>query len=227
MRILAHRTGMAISPENSYEGLVACHNAGAHVVECDIIFVGEKPFVWINKSVQNSSMGLKDVWRFIKEYPDIKVFFDIKYYDVGDIDGHFCKISGELLHLVLTKIIAPAIHKELLNRIGFVTFKGGAEVLSMAKNYTSQISTELIVIFPWFSLGFRPDLDSICIGWKKFNHWKCFPKALRRIMNEAREAGLQIVAGLANTPEEYKWVAENKFDGVWTDNPFAASSFYG
>lgn len=237
MNILAHKTAMANAPPNSLEGLEHCYKQGVADVECDIVFKDDEPYIWESESIPNNAIKLKDVWPFLKYHPGIRIFFDIKYYDqkgripswplaLGDIQGHFARMPDDIFRKSLMKIIGPARQKGMLDRIGFVTFLGGARFLKTAKEIDASIRTDLIIIFPWTRISKHFEyLDSITVGWKDINHWKLFPCLLRRILRQAHKSGVGVNAGVANSKTEFRWVVGYGFDGMWTDNIIAAKNF--
>ena len=171
-------------------------------------------------------LGIDDVWFFMVNRPDIKVFFDIKYYDTNTgigvldhINGHFQEISSQTIGLVMEKIARQAKNRALCHRIGFVTFYGGRHLLRTAKEFDNRITTALIVILPHTKI--LPNLkylDLVIIGWQNFNQWKLFPQGLKRIIKEIRESGLKFHGGIANTKDEVQWLLSLGADGIWTDN---------
>ena len=233
LKIIGHKTGSAIYPGNSMEGLVGCYKSGAYGIECDIVF-GENGEITIpqngNKDNQKK-LRIENVWDFLFERPDIKIFFDIKFYNTGlsigainHLSGHFQTISNDQLRFLKKKVIDPAILYGMSDRIGFVTFMGGLKLLKLAKKSDRAISTYLIVILPWLGKFPWTDfenhwefIDAIIIGWDRINQWKFFPKSLRKIIREARINGKEAHGGLANSRKEVLWLLGCRLDGIWTD----------
>lgn len=258
--------GMKSAPQNSLRGLIKCSESGADGAECDITFTkDEKPMVWVNnmadliklrvpvidsvsevdfKRAKNLArndcdekiLTIEDIWGFLTEYRNIKIFFDVKNSGNGktriehmvDLRGHFADLKPEIINLADREIIQPAIERRLADRIGFVTFWGGAELLRLAKSRDQNIETSLILIMPWGGKcfwnsvnGHFQNLDSIIFGWKGFNQWKwIYPKKImERIMEKAREKGIAVNGGIADTKEAVRWCLDNKFDGIWTNDP--------
>ena len=247
VKVLAHRTGMAKYPPNSSEGLRGCQTDGAYGFECDITFtaLSNEPFVWISgmRKILKSSgvtmremtflevaglertdcgekvLHLNDVLDFL-EQNQIKAYFDLKYYHL-DLFGQICLMPPRLIALVKEKIVAPALRRGLVDKIGFVAFGGGSQLLKAAKLIDSRIATDLIIGLPWLKidrhLGY---LDAITIGWKKPNpwRWRLCAGDLEELLYAARLNGIKVRGGLAETEEEVGWLVEKKFDGIWTNN---------
>ncbi len=242
--VLAHRTGMANFPENSWEGLVRCARNGANAIECDITFTKDgKAAVWAGDISDLSFeemagfkrkappferiMGIKNIWRFLEKYSPVTVFLDVKYYS-SDILGHFRNIGDKLINTVIREIIEPTQRRGFSERIGFVTFAGGAGLLERIKKIDLKIHTSLITVFPWTEIEHHfPYLDSVTVGWNWMNRWmwKLFDKKLERILKKAHEHGLKIYGGHANTENDILWLLDKKFDGIWTDDVLFAQKF--
>lgn len=249
--LLAHRCGMARAPENSIEGMIRCYEDGARSLECDIAFTRDwQAVVWdaaqkefsgrktdvrrltfaeakqlVRKDTGRGLTTPEEIWRFLKNRPDAKIYFDIKYYGsvfgdyISDAFGALKIVSPCFVVAALREIVLPATQRGLLSQIGFVAFAGGMNILEAVKIAAPEISIDLMVVFPWENpASHAPYLDSVTIGWKKHNHWKLFPRSLRRIMRETRAAGLTLRCGLVNSPEEMRWAIEHGFDEIWTDD---------
>jgi len=246
IKILAHRTGMGQYPPNSLAGLKGCFADGAFGFECDLTFLSseEEPFVWLKsmKRILKSplvkleqmspseivGLGRIDcdekilplgvVFDFLEQYP-LRAYFDVKYYGM-DVFGQLRPISSHLLDLTARKVIRPALRRGLANRIEFVTFGGGSDLLQLAKEVNGCIGTNLIIALPWLTVDQHLDyLDSITIGWKRPNPWNwpwCAGR-LERLLEAARSSGLKVYGGLADTKEEVRWLKEKSFDGIWTN----------
>lgn len=256
--LLAHRCGMARAPGNSTEGMVRCLEDGARSLECDITFTCDwRAVVWdaaqkefagrkadvrrltfaeakrlVRKDTGRGITTLDEVWQFLKNRPDTRVYFDVKYYGsafgdyISDAFGALKIASPCFVIAALREIVLPAAQRELLSQIGFVAFAGGTSMLKAVKTAAPEISTDLMVVFPWENPeSHAPYLDSATIGWKKHNHWKLFPRSLRRIMRETRAAGLALRCGLVNSPEEMRWAMKCGFDEIWTDDVVKAKEW--
>ncbi len=247
IEVLAHRTGMGQYPPNSLAGLKGCFADGAFGFECDVSFLSgqEEPFIWVKemKSILEFSgivfkkmtfrevawlnrtdceeklLHLNDVFDFLENYP-LRAHFDVKYYG-ADLFGQLRPISWHLLDLVARKIIRPALKRKLADRIGFVTFGGGGELLQLAKTMDERIVTDLIIGLPWLTIDSQASyLDAITIGWKKINPWRwpwCAGR-LDRLLETARGHGLKVYGGLADTKKEIEWLVSKNFDGIWTNH---------
>lgn len=223
--VLAHRTGMKHAPENSMEGFEHCHANGAAAVECDITFIEGVPFIWASRTKQSEpTLVVDDVLMFLQQHAGMTVYFDVKYY-VKHIAGHFVKIPENVLWMVREQIIRPAKLRGVTDRIGFVTFGGGARLLQTAKLLDPNIATDLIIVFPWMRLhAYRRYVDAVTIGWEHRNYWKHFPGSLIHITTQARAFDMQVRGGLANTIQDIEWCLGMGMDGIWTDDvPLVAS----
>jgi hypothetical protein len=221
---------MKHASENSLEGLRHCLDAGAAAAECDVTFIDDTPFIWGSwMKDQEPILRVRDVLNFVALNPGMKVYFDVKYYGgdsdgfirglIDHVSGHFIKVSDRFIWLVRDNIVQPAIERGVADRIGFVTFCGGARLLYSAKLLDPRIETDLIVILPWTRPGrYQGYVDAISIGWKAFNHWKLFPWALRAILAQARSKKIQIRGGIVNTVEEINWLLKHEADALWTDD---------
>lgn len=185
-------------------------------------------------------MHISDIWEFLDSHPRMKIFFDVKLKGNsamehgGDLYAHFKKIPQGIIELVDKTIIQPAIKRRLCDRIGFVTFWGGTDLLKFAKERNDEIETSLILILPWigrypFSKAkkYFPYLDSVIFGWKYFNQWQRIYTnfLLHRIEKKFRNNNIKIHGGLANSKEEIWWCMNHEFDGIWTDNPVGVRPF--
>lgn len=243
LEILAHRTGVGLWPPNSLEGLKMCHGAGISGAECDITFTKDKkPIVWVNDSNEllaprphsigrldfetasrllrkdtcEKLLGIERILEFVETH-DIKIYLDVKYYERHGV-GNFLKMPRAMLELVRALIIKPAQSLRVADRLGFVTFCGGIELLREAKRENSLFATNLIIIFPWTRLASYDFIDSITIGWETHNHWLLFPKSLAKIVDNAKSKKIKVYAGLIKSEQELPWVWRFSFDGIWTDN---------
>lgn len=244
---------MGFAPPNSLAGFRNCVLAGAEGIECDITLIGGKPFVWSGdmdgsidvpasslesmapaeirslrrRDCPEKILTIENVWNFLDTRPNVKVYFDVKYYgkeaylptypiDFGDITGACRQIPDGMIRSVLETVIRPCPFQ---NRIGFVTFSGGLKLLQAAKEFNPAIRRDLIVILPWPKAETHFDcLSSVTIGWKNFNQWKFFSRRLAEILRTSRERGLETYAGVANSIDEVGWAIERGFEGIWTDN---------
>lgn len=184
-------------------------------------------------------MDLESLWEAISVWP-FKVFFDVKLSNAvraehfSDLSAHFTAMPTEINILAEKEIIQPALDRKLGRKIGLVSFMGGAELFKAAKEKEPAISTSLIIILPWLGRfpgsgleEFFPFLDSLVIGWKKFNQWTIPPWSLTldRILAAAEKAGKKLEGGVANSEEEVRWILKNNFQAVWTDHPLAVKNF--
>lgn len=223
--VLGHRTGMACFPENSLTGIEHCRQDGAFGVECDITFVDGEPYVWASGTEEpEPTLHVDELFAYLRKRPGLTVYMDVKFYDRHTL-AHFRAIDEDILDMVAERILWPARRAGLMDRIGFVTFCGGAPLLLMAKLFDRRIATDLMAIFPWTNvLKHRAYVDAITIGWDPAlgNHWRLFPRSLDRIVREARGLGIRVRGGLANRGRDLHWLSDLGVDDVWTDNvPFA------
>lgn len=238
-KILAHRTAMAEAPENSLEGFKKCFSNAVDAVECDISFTKNGKAIVCTKAIDYNEdvLTINDIWEFISDFPQIKIFFDIKFsrYLTDDLSPHFIKIPPKVIELVKKEIIQPAKERKICHRIGLVGFWGCFDLLKVAKEMEPTISTSLIIIlpwlgkFPWNSLNdYFSFLDTVIIGWKKFNQWKVVPWSLvlDNIITVSKKAGKNVEGGVVNTEEEILWALKNNFYGIWTDNTTMVKNFF-
>ncbi|OGN11713.1 MAG: hypothetical protein A3C71_02975 [Candidatus Yanofskybacteria bacterium RIFCSPHIGHO2_02_FULL_43_15c] len=248
IKILAHRTGMGRFPPNSLVGLRGCWADGVFGFECDVSFLSpqEEPFIWVKEmrrilqspgavlekmtSREIAWLGrtdcgekvlrLNDVFDFLEQYP-LQAYFDVKYYGL-DLFGQLCPISRHLQDLAVRKIMRPALERKLADRISFVTFGGGWELLQLAKTVDARIGTNLMIGLPWLTIDDRhfDYLDAVTIGWKGINPWRwpwCAGR-LDRLLETARGHGLKVYGGLADTKKEIEWLVSKNFDGIWSND---------
>src|SRR3989338_6629632 len=122
-KIISHRTAMGLSPPNSMTGLIRSSASFIDWIECDICFTKDgKPLLWleqlgdltlppiknitgatlaetervIRKDCPEKILSIKDVFMFMIEHKNTRLFFDIKYWDdncfveqLGDLKNHY------------------------------------------------------------------------------------------------------------------------------------------
>lgn len=266
-RIISHRTAMGLSPPNSMAGLIRSSVNFVDSIECDISFTKDgKPMIWLDqlgdmllppiKNISGTTLAevkkvirkdcpekiltIEDIFMFMKEYENTRLFFDVKYCDdsysieqLGDLKNHYNIVGSRTLDLVAREIIIPASRLSLSHRIGFITFWGGVEILKLAKEADTRITTATIQILPWFGISpfsssesYINYIDWIVIGWKNFNQWKLpiWKSGLRKIKKLAEARDIPVHGGIANTEEELRWCLKQNFQGIWTDNPVNTAS---
>ena len=178
---------------------------------------------------------IEDVFMFMLKYKNTRLFFDVKYCNdnhsleqLGDLKNHYRVVDSNTLDSVAREIIIPAGRLSLAHRIGFITFWGGAEILKLAKEADTRITTAVIQILPWFGIspfssseGYLNYIDWIVIGWKNFNQWKLpiWKSSLRKIKELAKSKKIPLHGGIVNTEEEIHWCLKQNFQGIWTDAP--------
>jgi len=253
MEILAHRTAMDNAPPNSLEGFCFCGEKGIKIIECDLSFsydgqpviwndhdnhllqrpirsIGEHTLYELQKRERKDSdeflLGIGDIWNFLQDHPKCRVLFDVKYYS-RDLWGIVKRIPTHLVRLTLQEVIEPAITLKLINQIGFVTFEGGVRLLKTVKDVLPEIHTNLMVVWPWARIsGHLNYLDGITIGWDGWNHWqKIFARSAERLILTARESGLKVWGGHANSLENRQWLVDSGFNGMWTNDIVTAKKY--
>lgn len=240
--ILAHRTAMIDAPPNSLKGLEYCVSHGVRQIECDVTFVKGEPFIWstndnsflddaekaalrlatnflkeINRTdCSEKIMGIDGVFDFLRRNDGVRIYFDVNDYS-SDLMRQTRSIPEHVIGWVFDRIILPAKKAGLCEKIGFVTFNGGLDLLRAAKSTDLGIATNLIIPSPW---GQIPEncLSSITIGWKFINWWQFFYGSFGKLLDSARKQRLQVYAGLANKASEVVWLTENEVNGIWTDS---------
>lgn len=248
MEILAHRTAMANAPPNSLAGLQFCWEHGINVAECDASFTADdQAIIWHNhdnhllvkpvRSIQNHTllemlmlerrdcrerlMQLSDIWNFLASHPGFTVVFDIKYYN-SDLGGITNLIHTRLICLAMRLIVEPAVKMGFNRQIGFVTFRGGNELLAEAR--ARKIFVTSMVIWPFSKNNVcihSQFVDAITIGWGlgNLNHWWLLSEnKLERLFRNIRANGCRLWGGLANKSEQIEWLQYWGFDGAWTDD---------
>ena len=253
MQILAHRTAMANAPPNSLQGFHVCHREGVKIIECDVNFTFDgRSVIWndadrhrLSKSVfsvdnytleeltnlkrkdsNEPLLGVNGVLFFLRNHPECRVLFDIKYHH-EDLMGIILKIPSYFIRLTIQEVIGPAIAMKLTNQIGFVTFEGGARLLKAAKESSRDIQTNLIVVRPWVGISRHLEyLDGVTVGWgwRGRNHWWLCPGRVERLVEEVKKSGRKIWGGLARNYSHIEWLQYHGFEGVWVDDIVMARS---
>jgi hypothetical protein len=123
----------------------------------------------------------------------------------------------------------PAVHAVLdalepyRERVWFISLPWKHKALGHVLRRWQSARTNLISVYPALShLGRARDagISAITFGWSGFNTFRLlepFGGRVGRLVNAARPAGIEISAGLANSPKDIGWARQLGFEMVWLD----------
>jgi len=101
-------------------------------------------------------------------------------------------------------------------------------LLKAVKNHSSNIHTGVITVLPFTNLNDHLKyLDSVTIGWDKKSGWlwSVFRSRLEKIIKKIRENNIKLYGGHVYGEKDVFWLMDRKFDGIWTDNVRATTSW--
>ena len=237
VQILAHRGGAITAPENTREAFERAAQEGAHGVECDVRLTrdGEpvlfhdretrrllgipgrvEDFLWRDLQAQRvlgkgPVLHLRDFIDFLLRHPRMEAYFDLQE---GSERG------------TLERIAACVREARLAERIYILGFSRQRRWLLEAKKMDPGLRTAVMPILPYDFVGCARSVgaERLCAGWNQ--QWIAKPwflfcswvHSLKREVSRAKEQGLWVTGGLANTEEELRWFLSLGFQGIWTDD---------
>lgn len=235
IRILAHRGARITSPENTVEAFVRARAEGADCVELDIQLSADgEPFIFHDDDaarVTGQRAKIAELpWR---EIAKLKVFGRHPVPHLDDIlQVHAAWPQGELwldLHQD-SPALAEAVARRLAayserKRVAVLDFYSRRRLLFRVRNLVPDLPLAVMPGSPWNILRSVRELNpvEISLGWDgPFTRWLyrlgCRLYDVRTEIRFAKEAGVRVSGGIANTPEDMRYFLNQGTDGIWTDD---------
>lgn len=213
-----------LSPGNRLADFEDTVEEGADGIETDVSFVrigtSEEIFIY-HPGQRFSALRLETFIEFLKKYPRLECFLDIKQNDL------------RLVETVIKRIVDNRLQDRVYFtfcqvRLPWLKLETSGELLIQAKKLEPCIKTHLIATFP-FSLPrlaekYQPDFVSF--GWleasplsKFFFKWVIAPFFnLPDQIREVQKMGVRVVGGISSREEDIRYFAEMGVDAVMTED---------
>ena len=233
-RILAHRGATITGPENTMEAVHRCRQEGADAVELDVRLSADgEPVIFHDEDARRLAGvrgRIRDLrWKDIRE---LKVFGRHPVPHLDDVLGELERWPGAELfldlhenRLDLPSVVAARVAKSpAASRTFLLAFYWHRALLLRAREVFAAVRLSVMPGPPWnIGPSLRLGARSLCLGWDgKATRWVYRAASglwdSRAVLAPARQAGIGVSAGVANTPEDIAWLAAQGFTELWTDD---------
>lgn len=235
IRLLAHRGAAITSAENTLESVRRAREEGADGVELDVQLSADgEPFLFHDRDFRRVAGTDAEVaasaWKDIRE---LRVFGKHRIPHLEDaLEAFEAWPAGRLtldLHqesLRLAEAVARAVARSpIRDRVSVLDFYSRRSTLLRVREVEPVVRLAVMPEIPWLTDAsvrlLRP--AEICLGWDKpLTRWLyrlgCRLYDVRPAIRRARGAGVLVSGGVANTPEEVRYVLAQGVEGIWTDD---------
>lgn len=239
LEIWAHRGRLIPNlPGNTLLDFQEAYELGVHGIETDVCFTapdedGSQKAIIHHPDPKDSGDPIKvlcldNFLAFLKVHSNLSCYLDIKQEDEKLVDVVVDRIT-------INGLGGRVYITSLQTRIPWLGLETSGKLLLRAKARNPKIKTHLIAMFP-FSLPAmvrKYNCDAISFGWlsdKDYSRW-VFRKVIMRVtdlksqINQVQNMGVRVVGGIANTREDFEYLADLGVSGIMTDNSVEAMKF--
>lgn len=235
IKLLAHRGAQITSAENTMEAFERSRAEAADGIECDLRITADGEPVLFHDADARRVTGcsrrirdmnweelrrlrvfgrhgvphLKDALEFMAGWPSGEIYFDLHE------DGRY------LLEALVRAIASSGLWRRCL----ILDFYSKRRLLLHARSLDSRINLSVMPGGPW---NIAPSarlagVRSLCLGWSCPMTRALYKAAgllydVRSAVARTRAMGVSVTAGVANTPEDIRYVLAQGATGVWTDD---------
>lgn len=212
-----------LSPGNRLADFEDAVEECADGIETDVSFVriGASEEIFIHHPGQRlSALRLSEFVEFLKRYPRLECFLDIKQNDL--------RLVETAIKIVVANRLQDRVYFTFCQvRLPWLGLETSGKLLLRAKLFEPRIKTHLIATFP-FSLPrlvqkYQPDIVST--GWLEdrlsrfFFKWVIIPFFdLPKQIFETQKMGVRVLAGIFNREEDIRYFADMGVDAIMTEN---------
>ncbi len=236
VKILAHRCGKARGVENTLEGASAALSDGADSLEVDVRLSADGEPVLFHDDDAGRLTGrtgpvramawrelrllrvggncliphLDDLLGWLETRPKVECFID------------FHEDDERLVEAVARRLEAA----RAWGRTFVLAFWTSGRLLRLAKKFDARIRTAVMPQLPWrmaercSALG----VSAACVGWDQRGFTRhlfqsaCALADLPGEVGRTQAAGIPVSGGVANTPEQVRWLVARGIRSIWSDD---------
>ncbi|MBI5883165.1 MAG: glycerophosphodiester phosphodiesterase [Elusimicrobia bacterium] len=232
--LFAHRGAKITAPENTLEAIESAKAEGADGIELDVQLSADgQPFLFHDRTGERVA-GTKAAMSSLtwKEIRGLRAFgkHPIPHLDEALSAMEAWKGSQLFLDLhqrseELAVAVAGSVSVSTLKeRTCILDFYSNRRFLLLAARAAPGIQIAVMPGSPWntdasTALG----ASALCLGWdrpstKVLYQAACWAYEIKPALTRARQMGLSLSAGVANTPEEVRYFIGQGFEAFWTDD---------
>lgn len=241
--IYAHRGGLLNAPENTLAAFKAAFSEGADAVECDIRRTADGQFVACHDSTVKRISGYnwpvaKTSWAHLKT---LRVFGMEPIVHLDDILNLMILRPGKEFYFKMA-LKSPADAADLalqIQRAGvqrsavLLAFSTNAARLKAARGAVADIGLAVMPLFPSdvIMTARLAGVRKVCAGWidwpfaRELFYAGAAAFDLKGQLKEAAAVGIEVSAGVANHPRDFRRLAELGVGAIWTDDVRLAAKF--
>lgn len=243
--VYAHRGGMARAPENTVAAMKAAWDDGAAAVECDIRRTADGQFVAFHDASTDRLCSrnweiaattwphlkslrvldkepiahLDDILNLMILRPGLEVYFELSLARDSDAADLALQISR-----------AGVQYRSYL-----LVFQHRTSQLEAASAAVPDIGRAVMPFLPYdlLACASKAGASRVCAGWVDWPLAKPLFYSAASLFDfrlqaaEAAVAGVEVSAGIANTPRDVRRLAELGAHAIWTDDVPMASRYLG
>lgn len=236
IKILAHRCGQARGAENTLEGASAALADGADSLEVDVRLTADGEPILFHDDDTGRLTGRAgaaralpwSAWRRLRVHgayavphlDDLLAWLAVRPRVECFIDFHE---DDERLVFAVARRLEAARAWGTTYVLAFWTSR---RLLRLAKSHDSRIRTAVMPQLPWLMAERCAGLgvSAACVGWDQ--RWPtrqlfqnaCALADLPGQVRRTEAAGIPISGGVANSPEEVRWLIARGIRSIWTDD---------
>jgi hypothetical protein len=244
-RILAHRGGALGAPENTIAAFRRAFSEGAHGAECDVRVTADGEFVLFHDENAKrltgfgrpvSSMKWKDLSK-------LRVLGGGPVAHLDDLLNLLAPRKDKTCYFELCfddPVLAGRLYYRLKDsgfagRLYALVFAHRKGLLDGVKRICPELGAAVMPLLPWdiSRTALSAGADAVCAGWidrpwaRGLFKASAFAFDLADQLEIASELGLKLSGGIANTPDDVRWLMDRGFDSIWTDDvPMALRAAY-
>ena len=243
MKIYAHRGGPAGGPENTAAAVKAAFAAGADAAECDIRRTADGQFVAFHDAGTARLCGAGwsvagTEWGHLKT---LRVLGGEPIAHLDDLLNILILRPGRELFLELAlpresdaaDLALQVARAGVQRRVFLLTYSHRRRLLAAARAAVPDIGTAVMPLLPTDVVGaaWKAGASRVCAGWVDWplarETFYCAASVfgLRGQAEEAEAAGIELSAGIANHPRDFRLLAGLGAKAVWTDDVELAAKY--
>ncbi|MFH2202467.1 MAG: glycerophosphodiester phosphodiesterase family protein [Elusimicrobiota bacterium] len=235
-RIFAHRGALLNAPENTLAAFRLAFANGADGIECDIRRTKDGELVLFHDPDLRRVAGRPERIADIpyKQFKEIRVFGKEPVAHLNELFALLAEYPGKPCFLDISldqrrdieKLARAVVDAGLADRLHILAFIHLRRRLAHARRVCPEVRLSVMPLTPvrLLELARLAGAATVCTGW---NQWWIAKKWFRLVagltdfrgsVRRAQAAGIEVTGGVANTPDEVRWFADQGVSGVWTDD---------
>lgn len=244
IKVLAHRGGQGRAPENTLEAFRQAKEDGADGIECDVRLTRDgEPVLFHDRDGRRLTGDPRRLramdWKELRglrvlgrcRVPHLEEALQaMAGWEGAELTIDLHEEEADLVEAVVRRLSVSSLRE----RCSLLAFFKEAWMLHFARALDPAVRLSVMPGMPWYLEASAEELrpQSVCLGWDSaFNRFLykacCRVYDLRPGIARMKKRGIPVSAGIANRPEDVRYLLAQGADAVWTDDiPMAREALF-